>query len=84
MAPVSGATPASLRGAAGQLYLAEFGSPGWPETAEDELYTLPVWGAHRLSADRKSTWSLHVTRDWRLTLRIDRNHIVDVDFEDYH
>ena len=52
--------------------------------AEDELYTLPVWRAHRLTGDRKGTWSLHVTRNWRLTFRIDGNHIVDVDFEDYH
>ena len=52
--------------------------------AEDELYALPVWRAHRLTGDRKGTWSLHVTRNWRLTFRIDGNHIVDVDFEDYH
>ena len=32
MAPVSGATPASDRDASWQLYLAEFGIPGWPET----------------------------------------------------
>ena len=51
--------------------------------AEDELYALPVWGAHRLTGDRMGTWSLHVTRNWRLTFRIDGNHIVDVDFEDY-
>ena len=52
--------------------------------AEDELYALPVWRAHRLSGDRKGTWSLHVTRNWRLTFRIDGDLIVDVDFEDYH
>ena len=52
--------------------------------AEDELYALPVWRAHRLTGDRKGTWSLHVSRNWRLTFRIDGNHIVDVDFEDYH
>ena len=33
MAPVSGATLASHRGAAWQLYLAGFGIPGWPATA---------------------------------------------------
>ena len=32
MAPVSGATPASDRGASWQLYLAEFGIPSWLET----------------------------------------------------
>ena len=52
--------------------------------AEDELYALPVWGAHRLTGDRKGTWSLRVTRNWRLTFRIDGNDIFDVDLEDYH
>ena len=52
--------------------------------AEDELYALPVWRAHRLTGNRKGTWSLHVTRNWRLTFRIDGDLIVDVDFEDYH
>ena len=33
MAPVSGATLASHQGASWQLYLAEFGIPGWPATA---------------------------------------------------
>ena len=29
-------------------------------------------------------WSLHVTRNWRLTFRIEEDEIVDVDYEDYH
>ena len=37
----------------------------------DELRTLPHWKAHRLSGDRAGTWALHVTRNWRLTFRID-------------
>ena len=51
---------------------------------EDELHAIPVWSAHRLTGNRKGTWSLHVTRNWRLTFRIDGDEIVDVDFEDYH
>lgn len=27
---------------------------------------------------------LHVTRNWRLTFRIEEERIVDVDYEDYH
>ena len=51
---------------------------------EDELRTVPSWKAHLLTGDRKGTWSLHVTKNWRITLRIDRDEIVDLDYQDYH
>jgi proteic killer suppression protein len=51
---------------------------------EDELRTVPSWKAHRLTGDRKGTWSLFVTKNWRMTFRIDRDEIVDLDYEDYH
>lgn len=53
---------------------------------EDELRTIPGWQAHRLTGDRKGTWSLFVSRNWRITFRVDRSEveIVDLDFEDYH
>lgn len=53
---------------------------------EEELKTVPGWKAHQLSGDRKGTWSLFVTRNWRLTFRIDQAEveIIDLDFEDYH
>ena len=53
---------------------------------EEELRTVPGWRAHRLTGDRKGTWSLSVTANWRLTFRIDRDEreIVDLDYEDYH
>ncbi len=53
---------------------------------EDELRAVPTWKAHQLTGDRKGTWALHVTRNWRLTFQIDHDQIVifDVDFEDYH
>ena len=53
---------------------------------EDELRTVPGWKAHQLTGDRKGTWSLLVTKNWRLTFRIDRTaiEIVNLDFEDYH
>lgn len=50
----------------------------------DELRGIPVWRAHQLSGSRKGTWSLHVTRNWRLTFRVDGEDIVDVNLEDYH
>ena len=51
-----------------------------------ELRALPVWKAHLMTGDRKGTWSLHVTRNWRLTFRIDvvAGEICDVNLEDYH
>lgn len=53
---------------------------------EDELRTVPSWKAHQLTGDRKGTWSLFVTKNWRLTFRIDKDEveIIDLDYEDYH
>jgi len=37
----------------------------------EELRSLPTWKAHILTGGRKGTWSLSVTRNRRLTFRID-------------
>jgi proteic killer suppression protein len=50
----------------------------------EELKTLPLWKAHVLTGNRKGTWSLHVTRNWRLTFRIEADEIHDLNLEDYH
>jgi proteic killer suppression protein len=54
----------------------------------EELRTLPTWKAHRLTGDRKGTqgtWALHVTKNGRLTFRIDHNdELTEVNFEDYY
>lgn len=54
--------------------------------SEEELRTVQSWKAHMLTGDRKGTWSLSVTRNWRMTFRIDRQEIeiIDLDYEDYH
>ena len=51
-----------------------------------ELRALSVWKAHTLTGDRKDTWSLSVTRNRRLTFRIDAAEveICDINLEDYH
>ena len=51
-----------------------------------ELRDMPSWKAHQLTGDRKGTWSLAVSRNWRITFRIDpaEREIVDPDYEDYH
>ena len=50
----------------------------------ENLRVFPKWKAHQLAGDRKGVWSLHVTRNWRLTFKIANNEILDVDYEDYH
>ena len=45
-----------------------------------------AWKAHMLTGGRKGTWSLSVTRNRRLTFRIDtvEREVCDVNLEDYH
>ena len=50
----------------------------------EKLRAFPLWKAHQLGGDRRGTWSLHVTRNWRLTFQIKDGEIWDVDYEDYH
>lgn len=53
--------------------------------AVGELRVPPNWGAHELTGDRKGTWSLTVTKNWRMTFRINEDGaIADLDLEDYH
>ena len=54
--------------------------------AAEELRALASWKAHLLTGDRKGTWSLSVTRNLRLTFRIDsvEGEACDVNLEDYH
>ena len=51
-----------------------------------ELRDIPSWKAHQLTGDRKGTWSLTITRNWRITFKIDQTEkeILDLDYEDYH
>ena len=50
----------------------------------EELRVLPTWKAHILTGDRRGTWSLHVTRNRRMTFRIEDDEIIDINIEDYH
>ena len=51
-----------------------------------ELRAIPTWKAHLMTGDRRGTWSVHVTRNWRLTFSINpvEREICNVNFEDYH
>jgi proteic killer suppression protein len=52
----------------------------------EEFHNLPHWNPHRLTGDRRGTWSISVTRNWRITFRVDQSEsaIVNLDYEDYH
>ena len=51
-----------------------------------ELRDIPIWNAHQLTGARKGIWSLTVTRNWRITFKIDqaKGEIFDLNYEDYH
>jgi toxin HigB-1 len=53
---------------------------------EEELHAVQSWKAHQLAGNRKGTWSLFVTKNWRITFRIDKAEIeiIDLNYEDYH
>jgi len=51
----------------------------------EELKIPPNYGAHQLVGDRSGVWSLTVTKNHRMTFRInDELQIADMDLEDYH
>ena len=53
--------------------------------SEADLLVPPNFGAHQLKGDRAGTWSLTVTRNWRMTFDVNEDlRIVNMDLEDYH
>jgi len=44
----------------------------------------PGWRFHPLTGDRKGTFSVTVSGNWRLTFKMDGEDAIDVDLEDYH
>jgi len=51
----------------------------------DELSVPPNFGLHELTGNRKGTFSMTVTRNWRLTFSInDVGALIDMNLEDYH
>ena len=55
-------------------------------TRVEELYELKAWKAHKLTGNLSGTWSITITRNWRLTFRVDGKEveIIDLNYEDYH
>ncbi len=55
------------------------------ETAEfiDDM-DLPGLNLHELKGQRKGTYAVKVSGNWRITFRITNGDILDVNYEDYH
>lgn len=45
---------------------------------------VPGFGFHPLKADRKGTYSVSVSGNWRITFRHEAGDAMDVNLEDYH
>ncbi|MDZ7762042.1 MAG: type II toxin-antitoxin system RelE/ParE family toxin [Desulfovermiculus sp.] len=55
------------------------------ETAETlEDMDLPGLGLHQLKGNRKGTWEVKVSGNWRITSKIQNGYAFDVTYEDYH
>ena len=45
---------------------------------------LPGLGLHELTGNRKGTWAVSVSGNWRMTFSFEGEDVMDVDYEDYH
>jgi proteic killer suppression protein len=78
-------TKGSARGISGQLsgrirrVLDAINGAGSP----DDLM-IPGFGTHQLKGNRRGTWAIAITGNWRITFQFNGIHAVDVNLEDYH
>ena len=55
------------------------------ETAETlEDMDLPGLGLHPLKGNRKETWAVKVSGNWRITFKMKNGDAFDLNYEDYH
>lgn len=45
---------------------------------------LPGFRLHQLKGNRKGTWAIDISGNWRLTFKFQDGDAFDVDLEDYH
>ncbi len=51
----------------------------------ERLAEPPNFGFHALTGDRKGSFAMTVTRNWRLTfVKVDDRTVAELDLEDYH
>ncbi|HEX4078905.1 MAG TPA: type II toxin-antitoxin system RelE/ParE family toxin [Rhizomicrobium sp.] len=48
------------------------------------LPSVPGWRLHELKGARAGAWSMSISGNWRLTFRLEKESIHDIDLEDYH
>jgi proteic killer suppression protein len=53
-------------------------------TTLEQAATFPGWRLHPLKGDRQGDYAMVVSRNMRLTFRVDGAALHDLDFEDYH
>ena len=49
-----------------------------------EQMNVPGWRFHELTGNRKGTYSITVSGNWRITFKFEGEDAVDVDLVDYH
>lgn len=55
------------------------------ETGDNtEDMDLPDLNLQEFKGKRKGTWSLKVSGNWRVTFRLEKGDVLDVNYEDYH
>jgi toxin HigB-1 len=45
---------------------------------------LPGYALHELVGDRKGTWSIKISGNWRITFKFEDGNAYEVNLEDYH
>jgi proteic killer suppression protein len=53
-------------------------------SVEPKDMDLPGLRLHRLKGDRRNTWSVWVSGNWRITFSFEDKDAIGVDHEDYH
>lgn len=53
-------------------------------SADPRDMDLPGLSLHELRGDRRGTWAVRVSANWRVTFRFAGPDADDVDYEDYH
>ena len=53
-------------------------------SARPEDLNLPGFDFHALKGDRKGTYAVAVSANWRITFRHEAGDAIDVNLEDYH
>ena len=56
----------------------------WLKPCDPRTMRRPSYRLHQLRGNRRSTWSVRLSGNWRVTFRFVEGRAVDIDLEDYH